>query len=106
MTHVLNGERVDNQRGHRETGTMNVSLPVMLEEFVRRKVAAGEFKSADDVVCEALRLLQDQGAWRADARRKIDEGWEEANAGALRAPDKVQRSLNSRKKIWKQARSH
>jgi len=84
---------------------MNVSLPVMLEEFVRRKVAAGEFKSADDVVCEALRLLQDQGAWRADARRKIDEGWEEAKAGALRAPDKVQRSLNSRKKIWKQARS-
>jgi putative addiction module CopG family antidote len=84
---------------------MNVSLPVILEEFVRRKVATGEFKSADEVVCEALRLLQDQSAWRADASRKIDEGWREAKAGALCAPDEVQQSLNSRKRIWKHAHS-
>jgi putative addiction module CopG family antidote len=84
---------------------MNVSLPVTLEEFVNRKVAAGEFRSADEVVCEALRLLQDQGAWRADASAKIDEGWEEAKAGALRTPEEVRQSLNSRKKAWKQAQS-
>jgi putative addiction module CopG family antidote len=80
---------------------MNVSLPVVLEEFVRRKVDAGEFSSPDEVVCEALRLLQNQGAWRADARRKIDEGWEEARAGMLRPPEKVRKSLDSRKKNWK-----
>jgi len=105
MIQVLIGRRVDNQRRDRETWFMNVSLPVTLEEFVRRKVAAGEFKSADEVVCEALRLLQDQGAWRADAGRKIDEGWEEAQAGALRTPDEVRRALDSRKKIWKQTHS-
>jgi putative addiction module CopG family antidote len=84
---------------------MNVSLPVKLEEFVRRKVAAGEFSSPDEVVCEALRLLQDQGAWRTDAGRKIDEGWDAAKAGTLRTPEEVQQSLNARKKIWKQAHS-
>jgi len=81
---------------------MNVSLPMTLEDFVRRKVAAGEFESADDVVCEALRLLQDQEAWRADASRKIDEGWEEAKAGQLRTSEEVRRSLAARKEVWKQ----
>ena len=81
---------------------MNVSLPTTLEDFVRRKVAAGEFQSADDVVCEALRLLQDQEAWRADARRKIDEGWDEAKAGQLRTPEQVRTSLAARKEDWKQ----
>ena len=84
---------------------MNVSLPAVLEEFVRRKVADGEFTSPDEVVCEALRLLHDQSAWRADASRKIDEGWAEAKAGALRTPEKVRHSLNTRKKTWKRTHS-
>jgi antitoxin ParD1/3/4 len=82
---------------------MNVSLPVILEDFVRRKVAAGQFQSADEVVCEALRLWQDQEAWRAEAGRKIDEGWQQAKAGQLRAPEEVRQSLAVRKQAWKQA---
>jgi putative addiction module CopG family antidote len=81
---------------------MNVSLPIRLEDFVRRKVAAGEFQSADDVVCQALRLLQDQEAWKVDASPKIDEGWEEAKAGQLRTPEEVRHSLAARKETWKQ----
>lgn len=80
---------------------MKVSLPTPLEEFVRRKVAAGEFHSADEVVCEGLRLLQQQEAWKADAREKIDVGWEQAKAGQLRKPDEVRESLNERKAAWK-----
>jgi putative addiction module CopG family antidote len=82
---------------------MNVSLPLTLEEFVRSKVAAGDFQSADDVVCEALRLLKDQEAWRADASSKIDEGWAQAKAGQLRAPEDVRKSLAARKETWNQA---
>jgi putative addiction module CopG family antidote len=82
---------------------MNVSLPTTLEDFVRRKVAAGEFESADEVVCEGLRLLQDREAWRADASRKIDDGWEEAKAGQLRTPQEVRHALAVRKEVWKQA---
>jgi putative addiction module CopG family antidote len=84
---------------------VNVSLPITLEDFVRRKVATGEFHSEDEVVCEALHLLQDQEAWRADASRMIDEGWEEAKAGQLRTPEEVRQSLAARKEIWKRAHS-
>jgi len=81
---------------------MNVSLPVTLEDFVRRKVAAGEFQSADDMVCQALRLLQEQEAWRADASHKIGEGWDEAKAGLLRTPEEVRQSLAARKETWQE----
>ena len=51
----------------------------------RREDRAGKFK-----------------AWKADASRKIDEGWEEAKAGQLRTPEEVRQSLAARKETWKQ----
>ena len=83
---------------------MNVSLPTPLEEFIRHKVTAGEFHSADEVVCEGLRLLQRQETWKADARAKIDVGWEQAKSGQLRTPEEVTRNLDSRKRTWRQDR--
>ena len=80
---------------------MNVSLPTLLEDFVRRKVAAGDFQSVDEVVCEGLRLLQQQEVWDRDARRKIDIGWDQAKRGQLRTSDQVQENLTARKKSWK-----
>jgi len=80
---------------------MNVSLPSPLEDFVRRKVAAGEFQSVDEVVCEGLRLLQQQEAWKAEARRKIDLGWEQAKSGQLRTAEQVKENLTARKEAWK-----
>lgn len=82
---------------------MNVNLPTTLEEFIRRKVAAGKFESADAVVCEGLRLLQQQEEWKADARRKIDVGWEQAKSGQLRTPEEAQKNLAARKEVWKLA---
>jgi len=70
-----------------------------LEEFVRRKVAAGDFQSVDEVVCEGLQLLQ-QEAWNTSARNKIDVGWAEAKSGELRTPEQVQDSLLARKDAW------
>jgi putative addiction module CopG family antidote len=83
---------------------MNVSLPTPLEEFVRHKVAAGEFQSTDEVVCEGLRLLQGQESWKADARAKINAGWEQAKHGQLRSPEEVTRNLSSRKRAWQRGR--
>ena len=83
---------------------MTVSLPTLLEEFVRRKVVAGEFHSADEVVCEALRLLQEQEAWKGEARQKIDVGWEQAKSGQLRTPEQSQEILAERKAAWKNSR--
>jgi putative addiction module CopG family antidote len=105
MTHFLAPGLVDNWHDETDNLAMNVSLPIALEEFVHREVAAGQFKSADEMVCEALRLLHDQHEWKINASRKIEEGWEEAKSGALHAPEKVRRLLNSRKKVWSQAHS-
>ena len=39
---------------------MNVKLTPQLEELVRSKVASGLYTSAREVVCEGLRLLEEQ----------------------------------------------
>ncbi|HLX60580.1 MAG TPA: type II toxin-antitoxin system ParD family antitoxin [Planctomycetota bacterium] len=39
---------------------MIISLPPELDEFVKSKVANGQFPSADDAVQEAVRLLMEQ----------------------------------------------
>lgn len=84
---------------------MNVSLPIPLEEFVRRKVAAGEFHSADEVVCEGLLLLQSRDAWNAEARQKIDVGWQQARSGQLHTSEQAQENLAARKMVWKTGQS-
>jgi antitoxin ParD1/3/4 len=44
---------------------MNVSLTPELEKFVSAKVESGRYKSASEVVREALRLLEEHDAARA-----------------------------------------
>ena len=82
---------------------MNVSLPNSLEEFIRRKVAAGEFESVDEVVCEGVRLLQHREQWQAEARQKIDVGWEQAKSGQFRTPEELRENLVARKEDWKRS---
>jgi antitoxin ParD1/3/4 len=81
---------------------MNVTLTPALEEFVRGKVESGDFRSAEEVVWEGLRLLrqQDEG-WTASAKTKIDEGWAQAKAGQLRSAEAVRQNLATRKDEWK-----
>ena len=55
--------------------TMNVSLPEQMEEFVRQKVAFGDYETASEVVREGLRLLkQRDDLWKAEVRSKIKQG--------------------------------
>jgi putative addiction module CopG family antidote len=77
---------------------MNVSLPPLLEEFIRGKIAKGEFHSVEEVICEGLRLLQLQEEWKEDARCKIDVGWQQAKSGQLRTLEQTRESLRERKK--------
>ncbi|MGA3027597.1 MAG: type II toxin-antitoxin system ParD family antitoxin [Bryobacteraceae bacterium] len=44
---------------------MNVSLTPQLEKFVNKKVRAGRYNSASEVVREALRLLEEHEMARA-----------------------------------------
>lgn len=60
---------------------MNVSLPEQMEDFVRQKVAVGDYETASEVIREGLRLLKQRDeAWRAEVRSKIKQGMESIRA--------------------------
>jgi antitoxin ParD1/3/4 len=64
------------------------------EKFVRSLVQGGRYTSEDDVIGEALRLLEerDDEARRADLRREIAVGIEQADRGEV-APFDPQATL-------------
>jgi antitoxin ParD1/3/4 len=85
---------------------VNVTLNSADEDFVRRKVEAGDFESADEVVGAGLRLLQEQEIlWADEARRKIEEGWAQAQSGQLHSVEQVRELLTARKKEWRRLRT-
>lgn len=44
---------------------MNISLTPQLEELVKTKVASGLYSSENEVLCEALRLLEERDRGQA-----------------------------------------
>lgn len=66
---------------------MNINLTPELESLVQKKVKSGRYNSASEVVRDALRLFEHRERIREarlqSLRRKIDEGWAEAEGGDL-----------------------
>ncbi len=66
---------------------MNVSIPSELEQFIDAQVTSGRYRSTNELIQDALRLLQEREARRQALReeigKKIDEGWEAAERGEL-----------------------
>jgi antitoxin ParD1/3/4 len=64
---------------------MNVNLTPMLEKLVQDKVEGGSYKSASEVVREALRLLQEKEQIRKlqilESRKKIDASLDSLRRG-------------------------
>ena len=58
---------------------MDVHLSLESEELIDSKLRSGQYGSAEEIVREALRLLQERGeifASRADEiRRQVEQGW-------------------------------
>ncbi len=52
-----------------ERQTINVSLPLIQEQFVRTQVASGRYRSVSEVMRDGLRLLQDA------THRQLLETW-------------------------------
>ncbi len=100
------GKQIHFDKAHRrkDSFAMTVSLPKPLAEFIHSKIDAGEFHSVEEVVCEGLRLLQEQDSWKSEAAKKIDIGWEQAKSGQLRTPDVVRENLTERKEAWRKSR--
>ena len=66
---------------------MNVSLTKELEEFVRRKVESGRYRSATEVIRAGFRLLEREDEFRdtrlAAIRARVEEGIAQAERGEL-----------------------
>ena len=64
------------------------SLPEEVKELVRAQIEAGHFRSVDEVVCEALRLLHEReelfASQREELRAQIAEGVAAEERGELR----------------------
>lgn len=83
---------------------INVNLTPQLEEFVRTKVASGKYRSASEVMCEALRLMGEQDRVRQvrlvelsrEVRESLDSGASEAwDAAAAKATARARRAIKS-----------
>lgn len=79
---------------------MDVSLTPEMAKLVKQKVRAGLYRSADEVVREALQLLQERDGEKdrrlADLRQKIEVGWDQAQRGDLLPAKKVFQDLRER----------
>ena len=66
---------------------MNVSLTKELEEFVRRGVESGRYRSATEVIRAGFRLLEREDDFRdtrlAAIRARVEEGIAQAERGEL-----------------------
>ncbi len=79
-------------------------LPDEVKELVRAQLDAGHFQSVDEVICEALRLLQEReelfASHREQLRAQIAEGVAAEERGELReggeAISEVRRRIDER----------
>ena len=66
---------------------MEITIPKSLEALVRRKVEDGHYSTEDEVVADALRLMQARDEVteikRARLNDAIDRGYEDASTGKV-----------------------
>jgi len=85
---------------------MNVSLTDPMEQFVRQKVAVGEYETASEVVREALRLLRHRDeVWRSEVSAKIKAGMDSIRAGHTLSAGRVKAEMATFKKKWAKGRA-
>ena len=79
---------------------MNVSIGRELEEFIKRKVATGDYASASEVVRDGLRLLKDREREREvrlqAVREKIQKGLDQIDAGLILDGEEVMEEIRQR----------
>jgi antitoxin ParD1/3/4 len=70
-----------------------VSLTPDQDRFVRKQIESGRYASADEVVAESLRLLQEREEFlqanREEIREMIEEGYADIEAGRVHDAEEV-----------------
>jgi putative addiction module CopG family antidote len=76
---------------------MSIEIPPDLQAFVERELRTGRYGSEQDLVCEALRMLERE---RVEAVAGILAGWADVEAGRVQPLDEafaeLRRSLPSK----------
>ncbi|MEH2244117.1 MAG: type II toxin-antitoxin system ParD family antitoxin [Nostoc sp.] len=62
---------------------MNITLKVEIEQFIQAQIAIGRFTSAEDVINEAFKLLQERERRIEELRQKIAVGNEQIAKGQV-----------------------
>ena len=79
---------------------MNINLPPELQDLVRQKMASGLYTSASEVVCEALRLMEEKDRLLIrkleQLREDISKGLESGPAAPW-DPEEIKREGRGRK---------
>ncbi len=74
---------------------MDISLTPHLEALVKKKVDSGVYTSSSDVICDALRLLEQRDRMRTtrveDLKMMIQDGIDSGNAGPVDVEEMIQR---------------
>jgi antitoxin ParD1/3/4 len=86
---------------------VSITLEPEQERFIQEQVARGRFKSANEVLAQALMLLeqkyQEDEAWIEDVRQKIDEARAEVARGEVLPLEMVMAQLQDK---FRQAREN
>ncbi|MEH1895714.1 MAG: type II toxin-antitoxin system ParD family antitoxin [Nostoc sp.] len=62
---------------------MNITLKSEIEQFIQAQIASGRFASAEDVINEAVKLLQEKERRIEELRKKIAVGTEQIAKGQV-----------------------
>ncbi|MDX1950380.1 MAG: type II toxin-antitoxin system ParD family antitoxin [Rickettsiales bacterium] len=74
---------------------MSVELAPNIEAAINNKVQSGYYKSANDVVIEALTLLDKQHALKMHIEKLLDEGEASMANGEFYSPEQVDAHIES-----------
>jgi putative addiction module CopG family antidote len=84
---------------------VTIHLPAELERIILEDVQRGRYRSVDDFLEHAVRLLHEQEDWLATNRttvaKLVEAGWESAARGELRGETEVRAGMEERKRIWR-----
>lgn len=58
---------------------MNFSVGEHFEDFIRQQLSAGNYRNADEIICDGLRLLEEKELHQKKLRAMIEEGVNSGN---------------------------
>jgi antitoxin ParD1/3/4 len=83
---------------------MAIEVRPEIQALIEKDIQRGPYRSANDYVEQAVRLLHAQEEWFAENRdeiaAKVQAGWDEAERGDLVDVEDVRRAMQQFKRAW------